>query len=71
MKVSRYWLDEKDWVCIVEFLPTDNLEVQLFGADIIIIIIYSGAWLARRRFPNDTQASGDVPGGVVPRQEGG
>jgi hypothetical protein len=19
-----YWQDEKDWLCIVEFLPTDN-----------------------------------------------
>ena len=30
-----HWLDEKDWLCIVEFLPTDNPEARLFGADII------------------------------------
>ena len=30
-----YWQDEKDWLCIVEFLPTDDLEARLFAADII------------------------------------
>jgi hypothetical protein len=30
-----YWQDEKDWLCIVEFLPTDNPEAWLFAADII------------------------------------
>jgi hypothetical protein len=30
-----YWQDEKDWLCIVEFLPTDNPEARLFGADTI------------------------------------
>jgi hypothetical protein len=30
-----YWQDEKDWLCIVEFLPTDNPEARLFAADII------------------------------------
>jgi hypothetical protein len=30
-----YWQDEKDWLCIVEFLPTDNSEARLFAADII------------------------------------
>jgi len=29
-----YWQDEKDWLCIVEFLPTDNPEARLFAADI-------------------------------------
>ena len=29
------WQDEKDWLCIVEFLPTDNPEARLFAADII------------------------------------
>jgi hypothetical protein len=33
-----YWQDEKDWLCIVEFLPTDNPEARLFAADI------TGAW---------------------------
>ena len=26
---------EKDWLCIAEFLPTDNPEARLFAADII------------------------------------
>jgi hypothetical protein len=26
-----YWQDEKDWLCIVEFLPTDNPEARLFA----------------------------------------
>ena len=30
-----HWLDERDWLCIVEFLPTDNAEARLFAADII------------------------------------
>jgi hypothetical protein len=30
-----YWQDEKDWLCIVEFLPTDNSEARLLAADII------------------------------------
>ena len=30
-----YWQDEKDWLCIVEFLPTDNPEARLFATDII------------------------------------
>jgi len=33
--VEPYWQDEKDWLCIVEFLPTDNPEARLFAADII------------------------------------
>src|ERR1700693_1236392 len=33
--VEPYWQDENDWLCIVEFLPTDNPEAQLFAADII------------------------------------
>ena len=30
-----YWQDEKDWLCIVEFLPTDDPEARFFAADII------------------------------------
>ena len=30
-----YWQDEKDWLCIVEFLPTDNSDARLLAADII------------------------------------
>jgi hypothetical protein len=33
--LEPYGQDEKDWLCIVEFLPTDNPEARLFGADII------------------------------------
>ena len=30
---APYWQDEKDWLCIVEFLPTDNrIAISLFGA---------------------------------------
>jgi hypothetical protein len=34
-----YWQDEKDWLCIVEFLPSDNPEARLFAADIIGYLI--------------------------------
>lgn len=30
-----YWQDEADWLCTVEFLPTDDTEARLFAADII------------------------------------
>jgi hypothetical protein len=30
-----YWQDEKDWLCLVEFLPTDNPEARRFAADLI------------------------------------
>jgi len=30
-----HWQDEKDWLCTVEFLPTDDPEALLFAADII------------------------------------
>jgi hypothetical protein len=30
-----YDVNEKDWLCIVKFLPTDNPEGGLFAADII------------------------------------
>ena len=33
--LEPYWQDEKDWLCIVEFLPTDNPEARLFAADLI------------------------------------
>ena len=33
--LEPYWKDEKDWLCIVEFLPTDNPEARLFAADIV------------------------------------
>jgi hypothetical protein len=33
--LEPYWQDEKDWLCTVEFLPTDDPEAWLYGADII------------------------------------
>ena len=33
--LEPYLQDEKDWLCIVEFLPADNPEARLFAADII------------------------------------
>jgi hypothetical protein len=30
-----YWQDEKDWLCAVEFLPTDDPEARLYSANII------------------------------------
>jgi len=30
-----HWQHEKDWLCIVEFSPTDNPEARFFSADII------------------------------------
>jgi hypothetical protein len=33
--LEPYWQDEKDWLCTVEFLPTDYPEAWLYGADII------------------------------------
>ena len=33
--LEPYWQDEKDWLCTVEFLPTDYPEACLYGADII------------------------------------
>jgi hypothetical protein len=30
-----YWQNEKDWLCIVEFLPIDDPEARLFAAEII------------------------------------
>jgi hypothetical protein len=34
-EIEPYWQNEDDWLCIVEFLPTDNPEARLFAADII------------------------------------
>ncbi len=33
--VEPYWQDEDDWLCTVEFLPSNNLEGRVSGADII------------------------------------
>jgi hypothetical protein len=29
------WQDEKDWLCTVGFLPTDDPEARLYSADIV------------------------------------
>ncbi len=34
-EVDPYWQDEEDWLCTVEFLPGDDPEGRLFGADIV------------------------------------
>ena len=34
-EVDPYWQDEEDWLCTVEFLPSDDPEGRLFGADIV------------------------------------
>ena len=36
-----YWQDEKDWLCIVEFLPADNPEARIFAADIMALVGYA------------------------------
>ena len=33
--VEPYWEDEDDWLCTVEFLPSNDPEGRVFGADII------------------------------------
>jgi hypothetical protein len=33
--LEPYWKDEKDWLCTVEFLPTDDPEARMFASDII------------------------------------
>lgn len=34
-EVEPYWQDEDDWLCTVEFLPTNDPEGRVYGADII------------------------------------
>jgi hypothetical protein len=33
--LEPFWQDEKDWLCTVEFLPTDDPEARMFASDII------------------------------------
>lgn len=33
--IERYWQDEDDWLCTVEFVPSDDPEGRLFAADIV------------------------------------
>jgi hypothetical protein len=32
---TPYWLGEKDWLCIIEFLPRDDEEQRAYGAEVI------------------------------------
>ena len=34
-RFQPFWLDEKDWLCAVEFLPKDDLETQDSGAEVL------------------------------------
>jgi len=33
--IEPYWQDENDWLCTVEFVPTDDAEARVFAADIV------------------------------------
>jgi hypothetical protein len=33
--IEPYWQDEDDWLCTVEFLPSDDPEGRLFAADTV------------------------------------
>jgi hypothetical protein len=33
--IEPYWQDEDDWLCTVEFLPSDDPEGQLLAAHIV------------------------------------
>jgi hypothetical protein len=33
--IEPYWQDEDDWLCTIEFLPSDDLEGRVFAADIV------------------------------------
>lgn len=35
MRLNPYWQNEDDWLCTIEFLPGDDPEGRLFGADIV------------------------------------
>jgi hypothetical protein len=34
-EIGPYWQDEGDWLCTIEFLPSDDPQGRLFGADIV------------------------------------
>ena len=34
-EVEPYWKNEDDWLCTIKFLPRDDHEWRLFGADIV------------------------------------
>jgi hypothetical protein len=33
--IEPYWQNEDDWLCTVEFLPSDDLQGRAFAADIV------------------------------------
>lgn len=33
--IEPYWQDEDDWLCTVEFLPSNDLQGRAFAADIV------------------------------------
>jgi hypothetical protein len=39
--LEPHWQDDMDWVCTVEFLPTDNAEARVFCLDIIGYLFFS------------------------------
>jgi len=34
-EIEPYWKNEDDWLCTIKFLPRDDPEGRLFGADIV------------------------------------
>ena len=46
--IEPYWQDEDDWLCTVEFLPSDDLEGRVFAAD-IVAYLFGYAQLANAR----------------------
>ena len=54
-----YWQDEKDWLCIVEFLPPDRPQARLFAADIIGYLVgYANLTNTRLALLGDPDAGG-------------
>jgi len=39
--LEPHWQDDRDWLCIVEFLPTDDPEARMFASDIIGYLVFS------------------------------
>ena len=46
--IEPYWQHEDDWLCTVEFLPSDELESRVFAAD-IVGYLFGDAQLANAR----------------------
>jgi hypothetical protein len=34
-EIEPYWQDEDDWLCTIEFVPSEDTEGRLFAADTI------------------------------------